>query len=235
MFLARDMLVSLAASGRYSHMADDFRGHCMTGKAVKARAAVRERILCEATKLFGDRGFGGVALRDIAKASRIPLSTLSSHFARKRDLQEVTFQRAVEVITRRVLTSRLEIGTPKQRFRRYIVNVVELFLSDLPEMKVLDREFQELDKPATFDLVVRTSRDRFSMESLMLVAELARDTRSDLLKSISAIDLTQMVFAAIYGIVKLRSLHHHILGGRPLGNAALTRRIVLIFERMLGI
>ncbi len=207
----------------------------MTSKAKKARVDVRERILCEATRLFGDRGFGGVALRDIAKASEIPLSTLSSHFAQKQDLQEAVFQRAVEIIIERDLTSRLATGSPKQRFRRYLINVVELFLSDLPEMKVLDREYQELDKPSTFNLIVRTSRDRPAMDSLMFIAELAKDTKSDILKSIPAIQLTQMVFAAIYGIAKLRSLHSHVLGGRPVSKAALTRDIVLMFERMLRI
>jgi AcrR family transcriptional regulator len=201
----------------------------------KTRVDVRERILCEATRLFGERGFGGVALRDIAKVCDIPLSTLSSHFARKRNLQEVVFQRAVEIIVKRGLTSRLTIGSPKQRFRRYLANVVELFLSDLPEMKLLDKEFQELDKPSTFDRLVRTSREPASMESLMLVADLARDTKSDILRSIPAVELMQMVFAAIYGIVKLRSLHRHVIRARPVSNAALTRDITRMFERMLRI
>src|SRR5580704_14680772 len=132
----------------------------MSSKPKKTtRVAVKDKILCEATGLFGERGFGGVALRDIAKACDIPLSTLSSHFARKRSLQEAVFQRAVEIIVKRDLTSRLTIGSPKQRFRRYLANVVELFLSDIPEMKLLDREFQELDKPSTFDRLVRTSRE----------------------------------------------------------------------------
>lgn len=207
----------------------------MAQKAKTTRVEVRERILCKATRLFGERGFGGVALRDIAKACDIPLSTLSSHFARKQDLQEAVFQRAVGIIVKRDLTSRLASGSAKQRFRRYLVNVVELFLSDLPEMKVLDREYQELDKPSTFDLIVRTSRDRPSMDSMMLIAELAKNTKSDILKSIPAIQLMQMVFAAIYGIVKLKSLHGHIVGGRPVSKAALTRDIVLMFERMLRI
>ena len=73
------------------------------------------------------------------------------------------------------------------------------------------------------------------MDSLMFLAELARDTKSDILKSIPAIELMQMVFAAIYGIVKLRSLHRHVIGGRPVSNAALTRDITLMFERMLRI
>jgi AcrR family transcriptional regulator len=58
------------------------------------RVVVKDRILCQATRLFGERGFGGVALRDIAKACDIPLSTLSSHFPRKRDLEEMVFQSA---------------------------------------------------------------------------------------------------------------------------------------------
>jgi AcrR family transcriptional regulator len=211
------------------------RGRTHDEQSKQTRVDVRERILCEATRLFGQRGFGGVALRDIAKACDIPLSTLSSHFARKRSLEEVVFQRAVEIIVKRDLSSRLAIGSPKQRFRRYLANVVELFLSDLPEMKLLDKEFQELDNPSTFDRLVRTSRERPAMESLMFVAELARDTRSDILKSIPAIELMQMVFAAIYGIVKLRSLHRHIIGGKPVSKAALTRDITLMFERTLHI
>jgi AcrR family transcriptional regulator len=199
------------------------------------RVVVKDRILCQATRLFGERGFGGVALRDIAKACDIPLSTLSSHFPRKRDLEEMVFQRAVEIVIKRDLTSRLATGTPKQRFRRYLVNVVELFLSDLPEMKVMDREFQELDKPSTFDLLARTARDRVSMESQKFIAELAESTKSDILKSISAVHLTRMVFAAIYGIVKLRSVHHPVARGTAASNTALTRDIVLMFERMLGI
>jgi AcrR family transcriptional regulator len=206
----------------------------MTSKKKNTRADIRERILREATRLFGERGFCGIALRDIAKACDIPLSKLSSHFALKQDLQEAVSQRALEIIIKRVLTSRLETGDPKQRFRRYLVNVVELFLSDFPEMKVLDREFQELDKPSTFNIVVRRSRDKPAMESLMFIAELAKETKSDILESISAVRLTQMIFAAIYGIVKMRSVDRHIVGGK-VSNAALTRDIVLMFERMLRI
>jgi AcrR family transcriptional regulator len=207
-----------------------------SSKAKKTtRTAVKERILCEATKLFGERGFGGVALRDIAKACESPLSTLSSHYPRKRDLEEEVFQRAVEIVIKRDLTSKLCTGTPKQRFRRYLVNVVELFLSDLPEMKVMDREFQELDKRSTFELLARTSRDRVSVESQKFIADLAEGTKSDILESISAVQLMRMVFAGIYGMVKLRPVYHQVAPGKIASNEALTRDVVLMFERMLGI
>jgi len=201
----------------------------------KKRIEVREAILREATRLFGERGFGGVALRDVAKACDIPLSTLSSHFALKLSLQEAVFQRAVEIIIKRSLPSRLGTGSPKLRFRRYLANVVELVLSDLPEMKVLDREFQELDKPSTFNIVVRTFRDGPTRNSMMFLAQLATDTNSDILKSISAVRLIQMAFASIHGVVKMRSVHRHVVGARAVSKAAITRDITLMFERMLRI
>lgn len=209
------------------------RQSSMTRKTKKTRAEVRANILCQATRLFAERGFGGVALRDIAKACDIPLSTLSSHFARKQDLQDFVLLRAVELILKRDIAAGLAIGSAKQRFRRYLVNVIELFMSDLPEMMLLDREFQELDKPSTLNRMVRTSREQPAMDSAVFMAKVAKDTGSDVLKSISAIQLIHMVFAAIYGIVKLRSLHRHVIGGPPISKAALTRDILRLFEGLL--
>jgi AcrR family transcriptional regulator len=207
----------------------------MTSKAVKTRMDARETILREATRLFGERGFGGVALRDIAKACNIQLSTLSSHFALKLSLQEAVFQRAVQTIIRQSLPSRLGIGTPKQRFKRYLAKAVELSLSDLPEMRVLNREFQELDKPSTFNIVVRTLEDPATKDSLTYLAKVAQDTNSDILRSISHVRLIQIAFASIYGIVKFRSVHRHNVGAKTVSKAAITRDITLMFERMLSI
>ena len=207
----------------------------MKAKPERLRCDVRERILVEATKLFGERGFGGVALRDIAAACEIPLSTLSSHFALKRDLQEVVFRRAVEIIIKREVTSRLGVGSPKQRFRRYLTSIVELALSDLPEMKVLDRELQELDKPEAFDIVSRALGDRPAMDSLMFVAELANETKSDILKSIPAVRFIQIVFASVYGIAKFSAVHRPVVGAQAVSKAAITRDVILMFERMLRI
>jgi hypothetical protein len=102
-------------------------------------------------------------------------------------------------------------------------------------MKVLNREFQELDKPSTFNIVVRTLEDQTTMDSLTYLANVAKETNSDILKSISAVRLIQIAFASIYGIVKLRSVHRHIVGARTVSKAAITRDITLMFERMLRI
>jgi AcrR family transcriptional regulator len=77
----------------------------MRSNASKKRIDARETILPRQTRLFGEPGFGGVALRDIAKACDIQLSTLSSHFPRNLSLQEAVFQRAVQIIIKRSLPS----------------------------------------------------------------------------------------------------------------------------------
>jgi AcrR family transcriptional regulator len=200
---------------------------------INKRPDVRDRILCEATKLFATRGFGGVALRDIAQACKIPLSTLSSHFAKKDRLQEAVFQRAVEIIIKRELASKLGVGTPEQRLRRYFTNIVELMLSDLPEMKVVEREFQELDKPDIFNIVVRTFGNQPVMDSLIFIADLAKKTDSRILKSLSPVRFVQMASACIYGIVKLRAVHRHVVGARAVSKAAIKRDVLLMFEHML--
>jgi hypothetical protein len=108
-------------------------------------------------------------------------------------------------------------------------------LSDLPEMKVLDRQLQDLDRPETLNAVVATFGNRPTMDSIDFIAGLASDTNSDILKVIPAIRLVQLVFAAIYGIVKLRPIHGQVVGAKAISNAVIKRDIVLMFERMLHI
>jgi AcrR family transcriptional regulator len=207
----------------------------MKTKGVKNRPDVREKILWTATRLFGDRGFDAVTLRDIASACDIPLSTLSSHFALKQSLQNAVFLRAIEVTFEREVIPTLASGSPKQRLRKYVTSIVDLMLSDLPEMKVLDRQLQDLDRPETLNAVVATFGNRPTMDSIDFIAGLASDTNSDILKVIPAIRLVQLVFAAIYGIVKLRPIHGQVVGAKAISNAVIKRDIVLMFERMLHI
>jgi hypothetical protein len=115
------------------------------------------------------------------------------------------------------------------------VNLVELFLSDVAEIKVLDRECQDLDKASTFERVVRVAQDRPATESLMFLAALAKNTKSDILKSIPAVQLTQMIFPAVYGMVNLRSLDRRVIEGKRVSNADLTRDIVIMLERILRV
>ncbi|HEV8017641.1 MAG TPA: TetR family transcriptional regulator [Steroidobacteraceae bacterium] len=68
-------------------------------KKTAARPA-KERILDAAERLFAQRGFHGVSLRDIAQAARVDVALSSYHFGGKRELFTAVFERRAEVLNR---------------------------------------------------------------------------------------------------------------------------------------
>jgi AcrR family transcriptional regulator len=55
-------------------------------KSLDDGPVLRGEILAQATRLFGERGFGATSIRDIADAVGISSSTLYHHFANKQDV-----------------------------------------------------------------------------------------------------------------------------------------------------
>jgi AcrR family transcriptional regulator len=58
----------------------------------------KERILDAAEKLFAQRGFYGVSLRDITQAAGVDVALVSYHFGGKRELFTAVFERRAEVL-----------------------------------------------------------------------------------------------------------------------------------------
>ena len=56
----------------------------------------RERLLAAGLTLFADRGFDGVAVRDIAKAAEANVAAVNYHFGGKRDLYHAVVQRIID-------------------------------------------------------------------------------------------------------------------------------------------
>jgi len=81
---------------------------------------LRERILAEATRLFGEQGYGITSVRDVARAVGVTNPTLYYHFGSKEGLyleairvhQEAIYGRLVEVVNRPV--------SVRERIRAYI-------------------------------------------------------------------------------------------------------------------
>jgi AcrR family transcriptional regulator len=66
-------------------------------KRVKKTAApaARERLLLSAEKLFAERGYNGVSVRDIAAAAKVNIGTIPYYFGTKEKLLQEVFQRLV--------------------------------------------------------------------------------------------------------------------------------------------
>ena len=208
----------------------------MMSPAARRRAEVKERIIEQATLLIAERGYDGVALRDIARAAGIQLSKLSSHFPLKEDLREAVVQRAINMLVDRNSSLDLSDMAPREGLRRFIASTVELMLGDLPEMRVLDKEFyQNLNDDATVAMAIRTLQQPLVRGGDQNVARLMETSGSDLATRISPIRLTQLLFAIIYGVTRLARTHHYLVGKDSLTAKAITQDVTLIFERALGL
>ncbi len=73
------------------------------GDEGKSRPSPRERILASAEKLFGDLGFDGASVRQIALAADVPVALANYHFGSKEGLYRAIFElRTPTIVDQRV-------------------------------------------------------------------------------------------------------------------------------------
>ncbi len=120
--------------------------------SVKPRGDIRERILDEACRQFGDRGFN-TPIERIATAVGIRKSSLLYHFRTKEDLREQAVSRMMrrwqEEIPR--LLTRAETG--EDRFTAVITAVIDFFLADPARARLCVRE--AIDRPEHYGETTR--------------------------------------------------------------------------------
>ena len=86
---------------------------------------MRERILAVATALFVERGYEGVAMREIAEACGITKAALYYHFAGKSDVLNAIFTGYLSEIAE-VVEASADHGTGEQRLRWLVERLFEL-------------------------------------------------------------------------------------------------------------
>lgn len=87
-----------------------------------ARAARREEILDAARTVFGQRGFRGTTIADIAEAAGIALGTIYLYFPSKEDVFAALNQRLQKIISDAV-SQATEGGTLEETTRERVANV----------------------------------------------------------------------------------------------------------------
>ena len=110
--------------------------------SAKPTGDIRDRILEEASRQFGDRGFG-TPIERIATAVGIRKSSLLYHFRTKEELRE-------QVVSRMMLRWQAEIPrllthgeTGEDRFSTVITAVIDFFLADPSRARLCVREAME--------------------------------------------------------------------------------------------
>jgi AcrR family transcriptional regulator len=112
----------------------------------KARPGeVRERILAEAVRLFGERGFEGAALQDVADAVGVRKPSLLHYFPSKEALRAAVIDELLAHWTRELPRLLSEATGGYKRFAATIEAVVEFFMADANRARLALREL--LDRP----------------------------------------------------------------------------------------
>lgn len=81
---------------------------------------IRDRILREATRLFADRGYGTVSVREVVEAAQVTKPTLYYYFTNKEALFLEAVRRQTQGLRDRVLVAVDGPGSSKDRLRGFI-------------------------------------------------------------------------------------------------------------------
>ena len=86
-------------------------------------AATRERLLAVATKLFAQRGFGAVSVRDIARAAHANVAAVNYHFDGKLGLYRAVVHSAVQAMRAGddVFLTASSDASPEAQLRTYVM------------------------------------------------------------------------------------------------------------------
>jgi TetR/AcrR family transcriptional regulator, regulator of cefoperazone and chloramphenicol sensitivity len=137
--------------------------------------ATRERLIASAARLFGERGFKRVTVREICRAARANVAAVNYHFGDKLGLYREVLQAAVTEMRATSDAARRagEGGTPEDKLRAYIGVYIRRVVGSAHDSWIHQLMSRELADPTpALDLVVQqVIRPRLAYLS-GLVAEL---------------------------------------------------------------
>ncbi len=104
-----------------------------------AGASARERILAEAERVFGECGFDGASMRQLAEAAAVPLALVSYHFGSKEGIYRAVFERRAPVVVEQRLAG-LAIAMSEPDLDRRLELVVKALVFPMLHLRAHDRD-----------------------------------------------------------------------------------------------
>ena len=131
----------------------------------------RERLLAAAERLFAERGFKKVTVREICRAARANVAAVNYHFGDKLGLYREVLKSAIGAIRATTDQARLagEGQTAEEQLRRFIVIFLQRVLAPRSEPihRLLAREVSD-PTPALDDVVEQAIRPRIELLSRVI-------------------------------------------------------------------
>lgn len=120
--------------------------------ATKSTSDVRERILVETARQFGEKGYSNTSIDAIAYAVGIRKSSLLYHFRTKELLREAVMRRMLAVWKEEIPRLLTSSSDGEDRFESTIEAVVDFFVSNPNRARLCVRE--SLERPTEFRALI---------------------------------------------------------------------------------
>jgi AcrR family transcriptional regulator len=141
-----------------------------TGAGGGPAAAVPERLLAEATRLFAERGYDRTSVQEIVEAAGVTKGALYHYFGSKDDLLHEIYARVLRLQTERLDAIAARSGVPVQeRLAEAAADVVVTSIENLDDTKIFFRSMHQLSPEK--QKAVRAERRRYHEHFRALVEE----------------------------------------------------------------
>lgn len=133
-------------------------------------AAVPERLLAEATRLFAERGYDRTSVQEIVEAAGVTKGALYHYFGSKDDLLHEIYARVLRLQTERLdaIAARSEVPV-QERLAEAAADVVVTSIENLDDTKIFFRSMHQLSPEK--QKAVRAERRRYHEHFRALVEE----------------------------------------------------------------
>jgi AcrR family transcriptional regulator len=140
----------------------------------------KDLILETSAKLFGEKGYAGVSIRDIAQACGLTNAALYYHFKNKDDLFLAMLQRDHERVMNSLAEAVNRSGDLRDDLRRLIASYLKVTCEQRQSFQTLRRDLKQIEDPRARKLFGAMHADLLCpFESRLAAAQAAGELRTD--------------------------------------------------------
>lgn len=165
------------------------------GEAAPEVQTVRERILSQSTRMFAERGFAEVTIREIAAAAGVEAPTIYHYFGDKRSLYRTACVTCFVAAARPFYDAWTSTAPAADRIRQFTTSLCHSLSSDEVFCRLLQRELIDHDPESMAELNQASFQIHFN-ELLALVKAVPHGG--------DPVKLTFSIFALAFGYTQLR-------------------------------
>lgn len=172
----------------------------MTAKTIKAKPRVgysKDKILAVATRMFSERGFAAISIRDIAGECGISIPSIYHFFGDKENLYLQCCDYIFTEAAAHLRSSLTPSPSSRVRVKRFTVALCEVLLENHVFRRLLQRELLREERRSIDQLTTHHFRDEFTSLAVD-IANLAGEKH--------AMNRTFSIYAMAFGLIQLQRI-----------------------------